>query len=131
MSQYILKEINMKYTNYDGKFKYYLQPNEIENYKKLYIQNKGRIDIRMFDYWLTNHFQNIHQNAFNRIRAVCLQRDSITKKEIKELIVKFEQDEIKDTEYEFLGIENNIRINSFVRNIINFLPNMKCQLKDN
>lgn len=108
----------MKYTNYDGKFKYYLQPNEIENYKKLYIQNKGRIDIRMFSYWLTNHFQNIHQNAFVRVRAAVLNNSSLTEKQIRDMIVKFEKDEIKDTEYEFLGIENSIRINSFTRNIV-------------
>lgn len=111
------------YTAKSDKFQYYLQPNEIENYKRLFVENVGKVPFHRADYFLTNYFLDMHQNAFVRVRAVVLNKDKITKKEIKDCIVKFEKEEADKSEYPFLGIENNIRIDSFVRNIAKWADN--------
>ena len=103
------------HTAQSDKFRYYLQPNELNVYRQRYIEHNGRIDKHSFDWWLNQYFLNMHQNVFVRIRAVVLEREQITKKEIEKLIIDFEKQEADKSDYPYLGTENKVRIDSFVR----------------
>lgn len=101
----------------NGKFKYYLQPNEIEEYSKRYIAERGRMDYRRFDLWLTQYFMNLHQNTFTQAVAIVSSNDKeYTNEEYIKLLEDLEWQNI-DKEYKFLGIENKIRLKSFARNL--------------
>lgn len=101
----------------NDKFKYYLQPAEITEYTRRYVAKNGRLDIRCFDKWLNQHFMNLHQNTFVQAVAIVSSNDKeYTEAEYIKLLEDLEWQNIEPN-YEFLGIENKIRLKSFARNL--------------
>ena len=105
----------MDNTVYSGKFKYYLQPNEVATYTKRYVDKFGRIDIHRFEYWLNNYFMNLHQTTFSQAVAIVSASDkNYTEKDYIELLKDLETKNA-DPQYSCLGIENQVRLKSFAR----------------
>ena len=94
------------YDGHNTKFKYYLYQYEIDEYRKRYDAQPHDVRVRMFDWFVTCYFMNMRQTVLSRVRAVIRTRKSISRSEIREMIIKFEKDYAKSTKYEYLGIES-------------------------
>ena len=104
-------------TAYDRNFRYYLQPNEIEHYKALFIRHLGKVPFHRPAYWLNRYFLDLHQNTYRQVYAIIRNNDTFSDNDILKLIEDIERKNIKGTEYEYLGIENAIRRKSFLRDL--------------
>ena len=96
-------------------FEYYLQPNEIAACYRAYDRQKNLPKLRLPDLAFTHHFALMRQSVYNQLKAIAY--NGASREELSKLIIKFETDHAEKSGYGFLGIENDIRRNSLLRNL--------------
>lgn len=97
-------------------FKYWLKDDELEYLTRLFIAHSTG-DKRRFEYHFTKYFMEMHQKVLSQVRATIRGKDTVSRKYLRDLIVKCEKDYSKSHGYEFLGIECDRRIRQFVTQI--------------
>ena len=110
-------------------FKFYLHEDELRECRNRYIEHVGRIDMHYIDWFFTKYFMDMHQSTLNRVRAVVRNRPFVSRKEIRDMIVKFDTEYSKSHDYEFLGIECDRRIRQFVEHICDHWLKKKTNIK--
>ena len=101
-------------------FKFWLYEDELVTYRQRYYSQPHDVPVRMIDWHLTHYFMCMQQAVLERFRAVVRTKTTISKQEIKDMIIKFEKDYAKSHEYPYLGIMTPERNRNFVRNIIDY-----------
>ena len=108
-----------------GSYHYELTAPELARYRKLYLEHYNKIDIHRIELWFAQYFSDLHQTVFNQ--AVAILTDS-SKTYTEEETVKLLQDlEWKNVEpdMKWLGIENNIRLRTFAKNVMRYAERNK------
>lgn len=101
-------------------FQFWLYEDELVKYRERWFSQPHEVPMRMLDWHITQYFMCMQQSVLERFRAVVRTKTSISKSDIKEMIVKFEKDYSKSHDYEYLGIMSPSRNRNFIRNITDY-----------
>ena len=107
---------NNRWTLSVSTFNYYLQPSELASCYRAYDRQKNLPKLRLPDLAFTHHFALMRQSVYNQLKAIA--HNGVSREELSKLIIKFETDYAEKSGWSFLGIENDIRRNSLLRNLI-------------
>lgn len=98
-----------------GTFRYYLTSSELLIYMDRYNQHPHDIKRRHLDLFITHHFAEMRQAVYNKVKNNAYKGSS--DEELMEMIIDLEKEYAKNSELEYLGIENKVRREALLRNV--------------